>query len=208
MLIRYPKGKSSLSLYTPTTVSRTLRRVYSASRSQLSPLPENEVPKLKAVDTDQLPDADLGNFDSPRVGVLLQKTTRSLQLPKLPPIPKPNDSQFKSILLKKLDLCKQLCDFENPCNDRQAKDIKKHTLIEINNSFTTLGLNSISDDEIKDTILDVIKINLLRPLNKLDELTLFNPDVGAFKEFDFEHMEYIYRMLNTCLLYTSPSPRD
>lgn len=195
MLIRYPKVKSSLSLYTPTEVSRALRRVYSASRSHLAPLVLDDLQKNKGVDTDELPDADLGDFDSPRLGMKSLKVTRSLQLPKLPPIPKPADPQFKSILLKKLDLCKQLCDFDNPLNDRQAKDIKRHTLNEINNLFTTLGLNAIIDDEVKDIIMDVIKVNLLRPLSKLDELSLFNPDVGAFKEFDFDHTQYIYRML-------------
>lgn len=200
MFSRYPRFRSSLSIYRPTVRSKTLAKVSSTSRVALPPLELNdempaivEEPKTEILQVKS--DPDIGDFDSPRIGCCNQKQTRSLQLPKLPPLPKATEPSFKGILMRKIDLCKQMCDFENPMNDIEAKTIKSNTLIEITSKFSSLGINTYIDEETRQSIMKMIKINLLRPRENIDNISLYYSDLNSFRLNDFEHMQHVYKLL-------------
>ncbi|EAY07182.1 hypothetical protein TVAG_197960 [Trichomonas vaginalis G3] len=113
MLMRYPKTKSSISILSTIMKSKTLEKVRSATKVRITPYKT------------ELPDADLGDFDTKAYEKCHFKRTRNISLPSLPPIPSPSDKTFNSILLRKIQLCETLCDYSNPRNDSFAKKLKK-----------------------------------------------------------------------------------
>ncbi|EAX88513.1 hypothetical protein TVAG_428220 [Trichomonas vaginalis G3] len=178
--------------------SKTLAKVCSASKIKLPPLVLEEIEEKieKPVqEEEKSPDPDYGDYESARMENKNLKATRNLQLPRLPQIPKAGDPSFKNIMMKKIELCKQMCDFDNPNNDKDAKIIKANALQEISNRFSNLGINSYIDEDIRVNLVQMIKTNLIRPLSKLDDISLFFSDINSFHLEDFQHTQHIYKIL-------------
>ena len=193
----YKKTKSSLSLYTPSHVPKNLSEIASSTHNMLKPLPfmRTQSQSLMCVDTKNLPIEEIDDFESSRPDLTFYRATRSLSLPILPPIPKTSDSAYKSVFLKKIKLCTIMCDFDNPSNDLTAKTIKEQTLQEINNTFIQLGFNTYTDAEIQEEMFNMVLINLKRPQKPFDLKLFFNADNSSYKNEDWRHMEYIYKIL-------------
>ena len=190
------KRESHLSLLVPRHHSLALRRVSQSSRPTLRPiLVPISKPATAGVNCNEMP-KEQEELESARLSLSKGgKSTHDLTLPTLPLIPKPSDPQFKNIMLQKIQLCTQICDFSNINNDVKAKEIKAKALSEISSSFLAIGFNANCDDEIKTAMLEMIKTNLLNRKTSFNISFFFNADSSCYVIEDWEHVSLVYKLL-------------
>ena len=197
---------SRLSVYVPTRPNKLLANISGSSSCNFTPLNLNIPKVIQPIFVDEDSDEEeeieaprhvIINAESTRIINLNQKETRNLHLPDLPPFPKPGSEFFRDVMISKLDLCSQLCDFENPSNDKSAKEIKTRTLNEIVNVFYAVGFNSNIPHDLKEKILEMIRINILRPCSKFQIKLFFNMDTTCITVEDWVHVSLVYKILLT-----------
>ena len=136
-------------------------------------------------------------------GMNKKKVHSKIDLPSLPPLPaSPGNSNFTSILQKKIDLILVDLDFTDSEGDVAAKEIRLNALNEIANVISnTQSCDKLSKED-QDILYSGIKKIIFKDLLPIRAQFLFCDDLVALSDSAWDHTKVAYQILQTFVFWS------
>lgn len=132
-----------------------------------------------------------------------KKVHSKIDLPSLPPLPaSPGNSNFTSILQKKMNLIQVDLDFTDNEGDVAAKEIRLNTLNEIANLVSIPQTCDKLSKEDQDILFSGIKKVLFKDLLPIKAQFLFCDDLVALSDGAWDHTKVAYQILSSFVLWS------
>jgi hypothetical protein len=133
-----------------------------------------------------------------------QKRHPDLVLPGLPPLPLPLRPPSYGLLIDKFQLCEQLCDFNDLLSDLSAKEIKLHTLRELDVMCSDAQNFKDWPSDVIDSFFSMVNANIFRPISPTPRGQLLD-EIPTLIEVTWPHLQLVYFVL---LKYQLGMPTD
>ena len=108
-----------------------------------------------------------------------------------------DDSEFSQLFRKKIQICRQLCDFSDDRVELEAKKIKLESLLDL---LDFLKMHKDLGQPILRDILDMTAINLLRQIPAFPSLSSVFDEEPSIVDPTWEHLSVVYAILQTITL--------
>ncbi|OHT10352.1 hypothetical protein TRFO_20393 [Tritrichomonas foetus] len=119
------------------------------------------------------------------------------------PLPPCDHAAFPVILDEKLRICNHICNFQIKSSEPHIKSLKTKCLEEILARLSTHGAVHKMGDVCATKIVMMCKNNILRPITKLDDTTVFGDDLPPINEQAWPHLSLVYQILKKMLIGNS-----
>lgn len=132
-----------------------------------------------------------------------KKVHSKIELPSLPPLPgSPGNSNFTSILQKKINLILVDLDFTDAEGDVAAKEIRLNALNEINNVVSNQQTCDKLSKEDQDILYSGIKQIIFKDLLPVRAQFLFCDDLVVLSDSAWDHTKVAYQILQSFVLWS------
>ena len=127
-----------------------------------------------------------------------------LLLQECPPFDRIERNSFAELFHKKIEICRQLCDFSEQSLETEAKAVKTKTLLELLDLVKT---NKDLGRPFLDEILEMTLINLMRKIPPFPNLSSAFDEEPSVIDRTWEHLSVVYSILqNVTLMLDSIDP--